>query len=173
MTLSTTEKLYYQLHHCSNLLQRIHHSPTNVLKGKELHRGQGRTLRLLNQNDGISQHSLADLLDIRPSSMAELLTKLESSNLLERRQDETDRRVSNVFITENGRQLVEEIEQYRNKRAADLFAGVSAEDQTALAGLLDKLIEALQVNAKAYIDDKPDQVRRSHHKPHREPKRPK
>lgn len=146
MTITHTEKLYHQLHYCTNLLHRGH-GPREGQGRNGAHRGQGRIMSLLRTNDGISQRALAELLHIRPPSLSEVLDKLESSGLIERRQHESDKRVSNVFMTAKGRETAAEVETARRGQADAMFAGLSGDEQENLSALLGKLISTLEPKA--------------------------
>ncbi len=143
MSKTTTEKLFHQLHRCMNLLHRGH-APHEGRGGGGAHRGQGRIISLLREKDGISQRELAEMLHIRPPSLSEVLDKLEANALIERRQNEEDKRMSNVFLTEKGRETALQVEAARQSAADTLFVGLSQEEQESLSGLLDKLITTLE-----------------------------
>ena len=141
MNISTTEKLFHQLHYCMNLLHRGH-GPHGGRGGA--HRGQGRVLALLAEQDGQSPRDLAALLRVQPPSLSELLDKLSRDGSIERRRHEDDQRMSAVFLTEKGRAMVDEVRQARKDAAEATLAGLSGEEQAALSGLLDKLIASLE-----------------------------
>lgn len=141
MDISTTEKLFHQLHYCMNLLHRGH-GPHGGRGGA--HRGQGRVLALLAEQDGQSPRDLAALLRVQPPSLSELLDKLSRDGSIERRRHEEDQRMSAVFLTEKGRAMVDEVRQARKDAAEATLAGLSDEEQAALSALLDKLIASLE-----------------------------
>ena len=144
MNISTTEKLFHQLHYCMNLLHRGHgpHGPHGGRGGA--HRGQGRVLALLAERDGQSPRDLAALLRVQPPSLSALLDKLSRDGSIERRRHEEDQRMSAVFLTEKGRAMVDEVRQARKDAAQATLAGLTAEEQGSLSALLDKLIASLE-----------------------------
>lgn len=144
MNISTTEKLFHQLHYCMNLLHRGHgpHGPHGGRGGA--HRGQGRVLAMLADRDGLSPRDLAALLRVQPPSLSELLDKLSRDGSIERRRHEEDQRMSSVFLTEKGRAMVNEVRQARKDAAETTLAGLTAEEQENLSALLDKLIASLE-----------------------------
>uniref|UniRef100_B8DQT9 Transcriptional regulator, MarR family n=1 Tax=Nitratidesulfovibrio vulgaris (strain DSM 19637 / Miyazaki F) TaxID=883 RepID=B8DQT9_NITV9 len=141
MNVSTTEKLFHQLHYCMNLLHRGH-GPHGGRGGA--HRGQGRVLAMLAERDGLSPRDLAALLRVQPPSLSELLDKLSRDGSIERRRHEEDQRMSAVFLTEKGRSMVDEVRQARKDAAEATLAGLTAEEQENLSALLDKLIASLE-----------------------------
>ena len=89
------------------LLKRL--SNPHVLHEGPRGRSQERALTQIALRDGISQRELMEKLGIQPSSMSELLTKLENGGMIERRQNEEDRRYSNLYVSENGRRFLERV----------------------------------------------------------------
>lgn len=140
MNHSISQILLHQLRQYLNIVQRSRH---NHDSGEmNAHHGQGRIIFLLLENEGISQRALAELMQIRPGSLSELLTKLEQSDYIERRPNERDRRVVNIFLKEEGLKAVEMVKSARQKMADGLFAALTAEEQSQLSGLLAKLISS-------------------------------
>ena len=69
-------------------------------------RGQGRILRILCQQEQMSQKELQEILHIQPGSMSEIAAKLESKGLIARGRDEADKRKILLSITDEGRTWV-------------------------------------------------------------------
>lgn len=53
------------------------------------------------------------MLDVRPSSLSEMLSRLESQGDILRRRDEKDARISHIWLTEQGRQQIQRHNQTR------------------------------------------------------------
>lgn len=101
---------------------------------------QNRILLMLNESDGISQRDMTTLLQLRPQSVSETLSKLESSGLVERRQSCHDKRVFNIFLTCQGRERALELERDRPDFAGLFLSPLSEEEKEQLLELLHKLI---------------------------------
>lgn len=101
-----------------------------------------RVLRLIREEDGISQRKLAALLSIRPQSLSELLAKLEKDGYITRRQNPDDKREIFVELTESGEQRAKEVETVREQQAVNFFSALSTEEQEKLSELLDKLLQS-------------------------------
>ncbi len=67
-------------------------------------RGQNRTLALLSKNEGMKQAELARFARVRPSSISEVVDRLERHGLIKRRRDNSDHRVFRLYLTEKGRE---------------------------------------------------------------------
>src|SRR5471030_1811846 len=90
---------YHQQNH-------THHGPMG-----DPTRGQGRVLTILKMQPEISQKDLSYLLDMRPQSLGEILSKFEKSGYITRTPSETDRRVMNIKLTKNGIETIGTTEQ--------------------------------------------------------------
>ena len=121
--------------------------------GEGFHPGMGRPLEVLAENDNVSSRELAELLDIRPSSLTELLSRLESEGLVARTPDENDRRVSRVSLTEKGREQAEKIKAEHEQRKARASACFTDEEAEQFCALCERLGEHLQALAKEDGED--------------------
>ena len=96
-------------------------------------------LHISRLGDGIRQRDLAESLGIEGPSLVRLLDSLESQGLIERREDETDRRAKAVHLTEDGRTLVEGIRGVAAEVRERLLAGIPDEDMMLCLGLLGRI----------------------------------
>jgi MarR family transcriptional regulator for hemolysin len=91
----------------------------------------------LRQQEGLSQVDLADVLELQPISLVRLLDRLVEHGLLERRHDLRDRRTNRLFLTERGRQLVDDLDSLRDAIATDVLQDIPADSiQTSLETLI-------------------------------------
>jgi MarR family transcriptional regulator, transcriptional regulator for hemolysin len=128
-------KLVAQLVESSRLLRNyIDHRA----KGRGTTRAQWIVLFRLREQEGLSQVDLADVLELQPISLVRLLDRLVEHGLLERRHDPHDRRANRLFLTEAGRQLVDDLDSLRDNIAENVLRDIpSASLQTSLETLLD------------------------------------
>ena len=135
MSLDLKRQLVSQLVESSRLLRNfIDHRA----KGQGTTRAQWIVLFRLREQEGLSQVDLADVLELQPISLVRLLDRLVEHGLVERRHDPKDRRANRLFLTETGRQLVDDLDSLRNAIATDVLQGVSAASiQTSLDTLRD------------------------------------
>lgn len=89
--------------------------------------------------EGIRQRDLAESLGIEGPSLVRLLDTLETQGLIERREDESDRRAKAVHLTADGRTLVEGIRGIAAEVRERLLAGVADEDVMLCLGLLGRV----------------------------------
>jgi DNA-binding MarR family transcriptional regulator len=87
-------------------------------------------LHALSSNEGISSRELAELLDMRPSSLTELLNRLEADGLIIREKDAQDMRVSHISLTEDGKKHL--IDASAPWHAHDDFSDILTQEETAV-----------------------------------------
>jgi len=103
--------------------------------------GQGRILVALKEYEGISLRDLAYALDLAPSSMSEMLFKLEKKGYVTREVDENDKRAQVIKLTEMGKS----VEQEAPLEEDEVFACLKPEEQEMLGNYLDCISESLKV----------------------------
>lgn len=104
---------------------------------------QGRLLECLHKNNGIAQKELSEMLDIRPGSLSELVTKAENRKLIERRDNPDDKRVTNIFLTEKGLREVQKFIVLYREMTKDIFDSLSDKEQSALCAKLKELNKSI------------------------------
>jgi DNA-binding MarR family transcriptional regulator len=135
MSLDLKRQLVAQLVESSRLLRNY---IDNRAKGRGTTRAQWIVLFRLRQQEGLSQVDLADVLELQPISLVRLLDRLVEHGLLERRNDPKDRRANRLFLTAQGRQLVDDLDSLRDAIATDVLRDVPAEAiETSLETLID------------------------------------
>ncbi|MGY3614650.1 MarR family winged helix-turn-helix transcriptional regulator [Bradyrhizobium sp. USDA 10063] len=130
MSLDLKRQLVSQLVESSRLLRNyIDHRA----KTRGTTRAQWIVLFRLREQEGLSQVDLADVLELQPISLVRLLDRLVEHGLLERRPDPKDRRANRLFLTDRGRQLVDDLDSLRDAIATDVLHDIS--DQKIEASL--------------------------------------
>lgn len=118
--------------------------------------GQQRVLAILVKEDGLIQSQLAEILDIRPSSLAELMKKMEKSNDVLRKEEKHDKRIKRVFLTEKGRQKAKKISHVGEDMSEAFFAGLTEEEQANFSEYMQKISagwqEEFQKQAGRFVD---------------------
>lgn len=127
------------------LSRRAPTSPQEVPEAPRAH-GRGRMLGLLHDHGEMSQSQIASLLDIRPQSLSEMLTKAETDGVIVRRQSTEDKRQTLVSLTELGQSRVETYRENHRRQAEEFLDPLTDDEKTALAEILRKLIDAKKEN---------------------------
>lgn len=100
---------------------------------------QRRALIILRKTGSVSQRKLTELLNIKPGSMSEILTKLANKGLIERTQSADDRRTSIISLTEKGIQAADEASEFRSERRVEMFSYLDDIEKITLLNLLEKI----------------------------------
>ena len=53
-------------------------------------------------DNGISQRELSDLMNVKESSMVRLIDRMEKEELVIRKKNDNDRRITSIFLTDKG-----------------------------------------------------------------------
>jgi DNA-binding MarR family transcriptional regulator len=104
----------------------------------------GRLLECAAANPGVSSRELCEALDLRPSSLSEILARAENDGFLSRTVDESDRRVQRVSLTDKGRAVVAEIENAHNEDAKKKTSCLSEEEKVLFCSLCSRLSEHIE-----------------------------
>lgn len=154
MEVLSKASLYY------NFLEviRFHYYRTHVLLEEiGVYPGQPPMLFILNQEDGQSQKELANKLKIKPSTITVMLKRMEKANLIVRKKDDKDQRISRVYLTEKGKKVCEDTIKVVKQIESECFKDFTEEEKETLKSLFLKmknnLIDAFEEEGK-FIDDK-------------------
>jgi DNA-binding MarR family transcriptional regulator len=120
-----------------------------VLAEVGLHVGQEMVLSHLWGQDGLTPSELADRLSVEPPTVTNMLSRMEKAGYLERCRDSRDARCTRVYLTEKGRELREPVERRWEAVQESAFAGITAEEETLLRGLLGRIQDNLTREPRA------------------------
>lgn len=152
MSLDLKRQFITQLVESSRLLRNyIEHRA----KSRGTTRAQWIVLFRLRQQEGLSQVDLAEVMELQPISLVRLLDRLVDQDLLERRPHPTDRRANQLYLTDTGRRLVDDLDSLRDSIATEALRETPiASLQTALA-VLQQVKDNVKNNADAAADTAP------------------
>jgi len=103
-----------------------------------------RILILLSQShEPLTMGELSSELDVPMSSATRIVDGLVRAGMVERINDSKDRRIVRVGMSQDGRELYETVMAYNRQRIAKLLKNFTAEEQTQLLNLMNKLFDAL------------------------------
>jgi DNA-binding MarR family transcriptional regulator len=109
----------------------------SLLSQVGLHPGQEALLMELWDRDGRTQADLAESLGVEPPTVTKMLQRMESSELVDRRPDATDRRAIRVYLTPKGRRLKGRVDKLWAELGERTFDGLSDRQQASLRSLLN------------------------------------
>ena len=126
-----------------NEISRLFHAQmkTYDLEGVMSQDSARLIMRVLARGDGVSQLSLAQATHLKTPTVSVVLKKMEDEGLVERRQDETDRRAVRVYLTERGREHNRRVFARLLELDAVLMEGFNDEETKLLLGFLERMRE--------------------------------
>jgi MarR family transcriptional regulator for hemolysin len=117
-----------------------------------LTRAQWAVLAKLERTEGLKQTEIADLMEMQPITLTRLIDKLCDAGLIERRNDESDRRVNRLYLTKAARPLMAKLAALRSEITQAALAGLSNADTHRLVddleSIKDNIREALAGTAQ-------------------------
>ena len=102
-------------------------------------RAQWAVLARVERSEGMKQSELAELMEMQPITLTRLVDKLCDSGWIERRGDETDRRVNRLYLRKAGRQLLAKLSGLRSELTATALEGINPADAHRLLGQLEQI----------------------------------
>ena len=105
--------------------------------------GQWPLLLYLWDKDGLSQKQLSRRVQIEEPTTTRTLDRMERDGLVRRVRDESDRRRINVYLTERGNLLRDELVPYAQEVNALATHGLSEQDKAKINSLLTYMIARL------------------------------
>lgn len=105
--------------------------------------GQPRVLSQLQIKDRITQRELADACSIEPATLSRALDRLEDMGYLTRKENPNCRRSYLVVLTEEGREIVEQVHQVFQDVEERMMRGFSEKEIELLYGLMERIYKNL------------------------------
>jgi len=103
---------------------------------------QYRSLVVLASRGPQSVAALAEAVAVTPPTASRLCDRLVRKGLIHRREDDRDRRLVSLALTETGRRLVDEVTGRRRAEIARLLEAVPLDAQRSLVAALQQLATA-------------------------------
>jgi MarR family transcriptional regulator for hemolysin len=91
----------------------------------------------------LTQSELAPLIGVEGPTLVRMLDLLAQEGLIERRQNEMDRRMTTNTITDAGRVVINQIMGITNKLRGEVLAGIAKDDLETTVRTLNLIIDRL------------------------------
>jgi MarR family transcriptional regulator for hemolysin len=127
-----------------------------------LTRAQWAVLAKLERTEGLKQTEIADLMEMQPITLTRLIDKLCDAGLIERRSDETDRRVNRLYLTEAARPLMAKLAVLRGEITQTALASLSNADTHRLVDDLESIKDNIR-EALASAGVQPTKIKEPHY----------
>ena len=104
-------------------------------------RAQWAVLAKVERTEGLKQTELAELMEMQPITLTRLVDKLCDNGWIERRNDDTDRRVNRLYLRQAARPLLGKLSGLRSELTATALDGISPYDAQRLLTQLETIKE--------------------------------
>jgi DNA-binding MarR family transcriptional regulator len=131
-------RLIYQLS------QNMKNFAGKVLKPYDLTLEQLHILKNMYVGSGMSQRQIGEHANKKAANITRMLDRLESKDLVERKENPEDRRAASVFLTRKGETLVNEVIGIFDSFSSSFLKGVSHEEQVVIRNAFKKMTSNLE-----------------------------
>ena len=104
-------------------------------------RAQWAVLAKVERIEGMKQTELAEQLEMQPITLTRLIDKLCDNGWIERRGDDTDRRVNRLYLRKAARPLLAKLAGLRSELTATALDGISPADAHRMLAQLEAIRE--------------------------------
>ena len=119
-------------------------------------RAQWAVLTKVERFEGMNQSELAEQMEMQPITLTRLVDRLCDNGWIERRDDETDRRVNRLYLRKTARPLLAKLSGLRSEITATALEGISPADANRLLAQL----EAIKENVRNAIQSDEEHARK-------------
>lgn len=124
------------------LLFRKHFDRRAVKFG--LTRAQWRATKMLYYREGLRQTELAEQLEMEPIAVGRVIDRLQSAGFVERRPDPKDRRAWRLYVTDQARAVIADMEEIALGLRKDATHGITVPELQQALDVLNRMKDNLQ-----------------------------
>jgi len=107
-------------------------------------RAQWAVLAKVERTEGLKQTELAEQMEMQPITLTRLVDKLCNNGWIERRGDETDRRVNRLYLKKAARPLLGKLSGLRSEITTTALEGINPADAHRMLDQLDLIKENIR-----------------------------
>jgi MarR family transcriptional regulator, transcriptional regulator for hemolysin len=107
-------------------------------------RAQWAVLAKVERSEGMKQTELAEQMEMQPITLTRLIDKLCDAGWIERRGDNTDRRVNRLYLKQAAKPLLTKLAGLRTEITATALDGIPSADAQRLLTQLEDIKENLR-----------------------------
>jgi MarR family transcriptional regulator for hemolysin len=104
-------------------------------------RAQWAVLAKVERAEGLKQTELAEQMEMQPITLTRLIDRLCDNGWIERRSDDSDRRVNRLYLRKAARPLLGKLSGLRSELTATALQGIGPADAHRLLGNLETIKE--------------------------------
>lgn len=141
------------LHKYIRTSKKIFHQTHKDLEKIGLYRGQPPLLFALWKQEGQSGRELSAALSIQPATVTKMVGRLKKNGFVITKQDTVDSRVSRVYLTSEGRQVKEQVQEIYRALKETVFQDFSEEELCMFEQFLDRMKANVQTTCNQKCGD--------------------
>ena len=104
-------------------------------------RAQWAVLAKVERTEGLKQSELAELMEMQPITLTRLIDKLCDNGWIERRGDDTDRRVNRLYLRKAAKPLLAKLTGLKAELTETALEGISPSEANRLLAQLETIKE--------------------------------
>ncbi len=116
-------------------------------------RAQWAVLAKVERFEGMKQSELAEQMEMQPITLTRLIDKLAEAGLIERRGDDTDRRVNRLYLKKAARPLLAKLAVLRAELTDTALHGIDPADAERLMTHLEAIKENVRNALQSLCDE--------------------
>ena len=120
-------------------------------------RAQWAVLAKVERTEGMKQTELAEQMEMQPITLTRLIDKLCDNGWIERRGDDSDRRVNRLYLRKAGRQLLGKLSALRSELTTTALDGISPADAHRMLTQLEMIKENVRNGIQSHEADAKEQ----------------
>lgn len=106
--------------------------------------GQVPIIMIVYGNDGCSQKDIAQKMGVKPPTVNISIQRLEKADIVCRKRDEKDQRVMRVYMTENGKRIVEGVRQQGRMVEKAMFSNFSETELCLMRRFFEQILDNIE-----------------------------
>ncbi len=143
MTTTPVDRVDQSLIALRRILRATENYERDLAQSARLTPAQLRVLQIVEERGSVTPKALATQMGIRQASVTTLVDKLVTRGMVERVPSKTDRRQTNVTVTDAGRAMVESAPDALQQRYVQAFEALKDWEQAQLIASLERVATML------------------------------
>ena len=127
--------------------------PDKILENYAYGRAHHRAIHFIGRSPGTTVNNLLDILAVTKQSLNRVLRTLVDDGLVESRIGRQDKRERNLYLTEKGRALEQDLSEAQRKRMRAAYSAAGLEAVTGFRRVLEEIMDPQMRNLLRAMTD--------------------
>ena len=127
--------------------------PDKILENYAYGRAHRRAIHFIGRSPGTTVNNLLDILAVTKQSLNRVLRTLVDDGLVESRIGRQDKRERNLYLTEKGRALEQDLSEAQRKRMRAAYSAAGLEAVTGFRRVLEEIMDPQMRNLLRAMTD--------------------